>query len=68
MAEARSRFVWDAASALMAHAANLHAAPKKGRLFKASDFNPYAPKKAKIVLRGAEMKEALKAAFVRRPG
>ena len=49
----------------MALMANLQRDPKKGQPFKASDFNPFAPKEKKIVLRGADMKDALMAAFVR---
>ena len=65
MAEGRGRFEWEIASSLMALEANIARAPKKGQAFSPSDFNPFAPQPAKIVLRGEEMKEALKAAFCR---
>ena len=32
-----------------------------------NDFNPFAEKPQKIVLKGAEMLDALKAAFIRKP-
>lgn len=63
MAEGRGRFEWEIASSLMALEANIARDPKKGQAFSPSDFNPFAPKAPKIVLRGEEMKEALKAAF-----
>ena len=66
MAEARAKFEWGVASSAMALLANLNRDPKKGKPFKPSDFNPFTPAPPKVVLRGAEMKEALKAAFVRR--
>ena len=65
MAEGRAKFEWGIASSQMALAANLNRDPKKGKPFKPSDFNPFAPAPPKIVLRGEEMKEALKAAFCR---
>jgi len=66
MAEGRGRFLWGMASSLMALMANLRRDPKKGEPYRPSDFSPYAAKRAKPVLRGEEMKEALVAAFVRR--
>ncbi len=45
--------------------ANLNRDPKKGKPFRPSDFNPFTPQPPKIILRGEEMKEALKAAFCR---
>ena len=66
MAEARAKFEWGVASSAMALLANLNRDPKKGKPFKPSDFNPFTPAPPKVVLRGEEMKEALKAAFVRR--
>jgi len=65
MAEGRGRFEWGIASSMMALSANLQRDPKRGQPFRPSDFNPFAPKPPKIVLRGEEMKEALKAAFCR---
>ena len=49
----------------MALMANLNRDPKKGKPFRPSDFNPITPEPPKIVLRGEEMKAALKAAFCR---
>ena len=66
MAESRGRFVWGIASSMMALAVNLHRDPKRGQPARPSDFNPFAPKSQKPILRGAEMKEALKAAFCRK--
>ena len=67
MADGRAKFEWGIASSQMALLANLQRDPKKGQPFKPADFNPFAPKeKKKIVLRGADMKDALVAAFVRR--
>ena len=66
MADARARFEWGIASSQMSLMANLQRDPKKGKPFRPSDFNPFAPKEPKIVLRGADMKDALMAAFVRR--
>ena len=65
MADGRAKFEWGIASSLMALLANLNRDPKKGKQFKPSDFNPFTPEPPKVVLRGAEMKEALKAAFCR---
>ena len=66
MADGRARFEWGIASSQMALVANLQRDPKKGQPFKPSDFNPFATKEQKIVLRGKDMKDALVAAFVRR--
>lgn len=66
MADAKARFEWGIASSVMALMANLQRDPKKGKPFKPSDFNPFVPEPPKIVLRGADMKDALMAAFVRR--
>ena len=65
MAEGRAKFLWGIASSQMALMANLNRDPKKGKPFRPSDFNPFAPEPPKIVLRGEEMKAALKAAFCR---
>ena len=62
-AEGRAKFEWGIASSQMALLANLNRDPKKGKPFKPSDFNPFTPAPPKIILRGEEMKEALKAAF-----
>jgi hypothetical protein len=66
MADGRARFEWGIASSQMALMANLQRDPKRGQPFKPADFNPFVPKEKKIVLRGADMKDALVAAFVRR--
>ena len=66
MADGRAKFEWGIASSQMALVANLQRDPKKGQPFKPSDFNPFATKEQKIVLRGKDMKDALVAAFVRR--
>ena len=66
MADGRARFEWGIASSQMALTANLQRDPRKGQPFKPSDFNPFAPKERRIVLRGQDMKDALMAAFVRR--
>lgn len=66
MADAKARFEWGIASSVMALMANLQRDPKKGKPLKPSDFNPFVPEPPKIVLRGADMKDALMAAFVRR--
>ena len=51
----------------MALAVNLMRDPKKGKAAIPNDFNPFAEKPQKIVLKGAEMLDALKAAFIRKP-
>ena len=66
MADGRAKFEWGIPSSQMALVANLQRDPKKGQPFKPSDFNPFATKEQKIVLRGKDMKDALVAAFVRR--
>lgn len=66
MADGRAKFMWGIASSQMALLANLNRDPKKGKPFKPSDFNPFTPAPPKIVLRGADMKDALVSAFVRR--
>ena len=64
MATMRLKSAWGIASSMMALMANLQRDPKKSNAFQPADFNPFAPKQPKIVLRGREMKEALMAAFV----
>ncbi len=68
MVEGRGRFEWGRTSSLMALAANLARDPRRGRAAVPSDFNPFAPKERRPILRGAEMKEALVAAFCREGG
>ena len=65
MAEGRAKFERGIASSQLALLANLNRDPKKGKPFRPSDFNPFTPAPPKIILRGEEMKEALKAAFCR---
>lgn len=65
MAEGRARFAWGIASSQMALLANLNRDPRRGKPFRPSDFNPFSPEPPRVVLRGEEMKEALKAAFCR---
>ena len=65
MVEGRGRFEWNRTASLMALAVNLMRDPKKGKAVSPNDFNPFAEKPKKIVLKGAEMLDALKAAFIR---
>ena len=65
MAEGRGKFEWSQTASLMALAANLVRDPKKGKAATPADFNPFAQRPPKPVLRGKEMLAALKAAFVR---
>ena len=65
MVEGRGRFEWSQTASLMALAANLVRDPKKGKAASPADFNPFAQRPPKPVLRGKEMLAALKAAFVR---
>ena len=66
MVEGRGKFAWGMTSSLMALMANLNRDPRKGNAATPADFNPFTPKAPKIVLRGEEMKEALKAAFCKK--
>ena len=50
----------------MALAVNLMRDPKKGKAASPNDFNPFAEKPERIVLKGKEMLDALKAAFIRK--
>jgi hypothetical protein len=65
MVEGRGKFEWSQTASLMALAANLVRDPKKGKAATPADFNPFAQRSPKPVLRGKEMLAALKAAFVR---
>ena len=65
MVEGKGKFDWAQTSSLMALAVNLMRDPKKGKAVSPNDFNPFAEKPQKIVLKGAEMLDALKAAFIR---
>ena len=60
MVEGKGRFDWAQTSSLMALAVNLMRDPKKGKAVSPNDFNPFAEKPQKIVLKGAEMLDALK--------
>ena len=65
MVEGRGEFEWSQTASLMALAANLVRDPKKGKAASPADFNPFAQRPPKPVLKGKEMLAALKAAFVR---
>ena len=65
MVEGRGKFEWSQTASLMALAANLVRDPKKGKAASPADFNPFAQRPPKPVLKGKEMLAALKAAFVR---
>lgn len=65
MVEGRGKFEWSQTASLMALAANLVRDPRKGKAASPADFNPFARRPPKPVLRGKEMLAALKAAFVR---
>ena len=66
MVEGRGKFDWGQTSSLMALAVNLMRDPKKGKAVSPADFNPFAEKPPKIVLKGGEMLDALKSAFIRK--
>ena len=66
MVEGKGRFDWAQTSSLMALAVNLMRDPKKGKSASPNDFNPFAEKPERIVLKGKEMLAALKAAFIRK--
>ena len=65
MVEGKGRFDWAQTSSLMALAVNLMRDPKKGKAAIPNDFNPFAEKPERIVLKGKEMLDALKAAFIK---
>ena len=65
MVAGRGKFEWSQTASLMALAANLVRDPKKGKAASPADFNPFAQRPPKPVLKGKEMLAALKAAFVR---
>ena len=65
MVEGRGKFEWSQTASLMALAANLVRDPKKGTAASPADFNPFAQRPPKPVLKGKEMLAALKAAFIR---
>lgn len=66
MVEGKGRFDWAQTSSLMALAVNLMRDPKKGKAAIPNDFNPFAEKPERIVLKGKEMLDALKVAFIRK--
>ena len=66
MVEGKGRFDWAQTSSLMALAVNLMRDPKKGKAAIPNDFNPFAEKPERIVLKGKEMLDALEAAFIRK--
>jgi hypothetical protein len=49
MAEGRQRHDWSVASALMALIANTQRDPRKGRPLRASDFDPFAARRAPVM-------------------
>ena len=65
MAEARCRADWARTSALMALAVNLVRDPRRTPAAKPSDFNPYAPRPKKPILRGKQL-EILRDVFVKK--
>jgi len=65
MAEARSREAWNRTATLLAMLANIHRDPKKGRVFRPSDFNPYEARKKKGIPLGAGNIGLLKQVFVK---
>jgi len=64
MAEARCRADWARTSALMALAVNLVRDPRRTPAAKPNDFNPYAPRPKKPILRGKQL-EILRDVFVK---
>ena len=66
MVEGKGRFDWAQTSSLMALAVNLMRDPRKGKAASPNDFNPFAEEPERIVLKGKEMLDALKAAFIRK--
>ena len=66
MVEGKGKFDWAQTSSIMALAVNLMRDPKKGKAVSPADFNPFAEKPPKIVLKGGEMLAALKAVFIRK--
>lgn len=65
MAEARCRADWARTSALMALAVNLVRDPRRTPAAKPNDFNPYAPRPKKPILRGKQL-EILRDVFVKK--
>ena len=65
MVEGKGKVDWAQTSSLMALAVNLMRDPKKGKAASPNDFNPFAEKPERIVLKGKEMLDALKAAFIK---
>lgn len=64
MAEARCHADWARTSALMALAVNLVRDPRRTPAAKPNDFNPYAPRPKKPILRGKQL-EILRDVFVK---
>ena len=67
MAEARCRADWARTSAIMALAVNLVRDPRRTPAAKPNDFNPYAPRPKKPILRGKQL-EILRDVFVKGAG
>lgn len=64
MADAKGRDEWNRTAALLSLFANAYRDPKKGRVFKPADFNPYGEEK--IVPKKVKDLSILKAVFVDR--
>ena len=63
MSEGKGRDAWSRASNLMALLANINRDPKKSKVFKPTDFNPYYAVKKEAVLVTRETIGALREAF-----
>ena len=66
MADARTRDNWAHTSTLLAHMANMNRASRRSRVFKPSDFDPFAARRRGGVPMTKENLRALKEAFVDR--
>jgi len=67
MAEGRDRQLWGHTSQVLAMIANVNRDPKKGRVFRPSDFNPYAPRRPRGIPIRADNIHLLKAFVVNSP-
>jgi len=63
MAEARQKAAWSHTSVLCALIANTHRDPKKTRLFKPADFDPFNRKQRRAVMVDKETIGFLRQAF-----
>jgi len=64
MARGWSRDAWDRTSWVLAQQANIHRDPKKHRVFRPSDFNPYETKPQRGMPINARNIHVLKKVFV----